>query len=286
MANRDEFTPQTRDILARRVNYICSNPSCRVLTSGPHSLPDKYVNVGVAAHICAAAPGGTRYDLSMTPELRSDIQNGIWLCQTCAHLIDTDENEYTVEILKKWKQDHENSITEGLQHSAQLIQEIAEILRKLEIPASDITQINDSSAITASHLPNRDTLFRAIALVQQTAIEVINRQDELDRMNEQSPYLVPTEQVGARNQSLVNYRNSMNALTTEKLVAGKAFEQTISDLIVFIEAQVFLKVEKPKIISGGTPPRSFTALELIGRIAGKVIETTEKIDQMNNQASL
>lgn len=105
MANysRDDFSPKTKDVLAKRVGYKCSNPSCQITTSGPHSDPNKAINVGVAAHICAAAPGGPRYDPLMTREERTSAENGIWLCQTCATLIDIDEKIYSVKTLQEWK---------------------------------------------------------------------------------------------------------------------------------------------------------------------------------------
>lgn len=62
---------------------------------------------GQAAHICAAAPGGKRYDVNMTPEERSSIDNCIWLCDYHARLIDTDAATYTVEKLRQWKADAE-----------------------------------------------------------------------------------------------------------------------------------------------------------------------------------
>ena len=39
-----------------------------------------------------------------SPERSSDA-NGIWLCQSCSKLIDSDENRYTVELLHQWKKD-------------------------------------------------------------------------------------------------------------------------------------------------------------------------------------
>ena len=39
----------------------------------------------------------------MTPEERSSIENGIWLCRSCARLIDSDERVYSVELLRMWK---------------------------------------------------------------------------------------------------------------------------------------------------------------------------------------
>lgn len=105
MANysRDDFSQKTKDVLAKRVGYKCSNPSCQITTSGPHSDPNKATNIGVAAHICAVAPGGPRYDPLMTREERTSAENGIWLCQTCATLIDIDEKIYSVKTLQEWK---------------------------------------------------------------------------------------------------------------------------------------------------------------------------------------
>jgi hypothetical protein len=61
------------------------------------------INVGVAAHISAAAAGGPRYDPTLSPEQRSDISNAIWLCQNCAKLVDNDPQYYTIEVLRLWK---------------------------------------------------------------------------------------------------------------------------------------------------------------------------------------
>ncbi|WP_338692444.1 hypothetical protein V5279_40840 [Bradyrhizobium sp. 26S5] len=61
-------------------------------------------NTGVAAHITAASPGGARYDETLTPEQRSDITNGIWLCQTHAKLVDDDDLTYTPAVLRDWKE--------------------------------------------------------------------------------------------------------------------------------------------------------------------------------------
>lgn len=101
--SRDDFTPTTKDILAKRVGYRCSNPNCRKLTSGPNEANDKAINIGVAAHITAAAEGGPRYDASLTEGERKSSENGIWLCQNCAKLIDSDIKKYSIDNLKEWK---------------------------------------------------------------------------------------------------------------------------------------------------------------------------------------
>ena len=101
---RDEFSRPVIDRLAKRAGMRCSNPDCRAPTSGPSADgPSGVTNIGVAAHICAASPGGARYASKMTPEERSDIGNAIWLCQTDAKLVDDDEYTFSESLLRAWK---------------------------------------------------------------------------------------------------------------------------------------------------------------------------------------
>jgi len=101
---RDDFTQQTVDILAKRVGVRCSNPSCRKLTTGPRTDSARIINIGVAAHITAAAQSGPRFDPTLTPDRRRSPRNGIWLCQNCAKLVDNDTTRYTVGVLQRWKE--------------------------------------------------------------------------------------------------------------------------------------------------------------------------------------
>lgn len=111
---RDNFPKSTARVLAERVANLCSNPDCRCATVCAASEKDKRVNIGEAAHICAASPGGPRYDENMTPEQRMNISNGIWLCGTCHTLIDSDEKKYTVEVLNNWKETAEKEAIDKL----------------------------------------------------------------------------------------------------------------------------------------------------------------------------
>jgi Intein splicing domain len=100
---RDDFSPAMKEVLAKRVGFRCSNPACRQLTSGPQVDTTKTVNVGVAAHITAASVGGPRYDASLTPDVRSHPDNGIWLCQKCGKLVDNDAARYPESLLREWR---------------------------------------------------------------------------------------------------------------------------------------------------------------------------------------
>ena len=100
---RDDFRQKEKEVLAQRVGYLCSNPNCRMLTSGPNSQENRSTNIGVAAHITAASKGGPRYDENLTSNERKSINNGIWLCQTCSKLIDSDFQKYSKQVLIDWK---------------------------------------------------------------------------------------------------------------------------------------------------------------------------------------
>lgn len=103
--NRDDFSPSTKKLLRERAGNCCSNPDCTVITNGANAITGKMINIGVAAHITAAAPGkgGARYNSKLTPDQRANYDNGIWLCQSCSKLIDSDEDKYTISILRQWK---------------------------------------------------------------------------------------------------------------------------------------------------------------------------------------
>jgi hypothetical protein len=146
MAARDEFPAKVKRILASRVCYRCSNPGCERATIGPASDEDESVNVGVAAHITAAAVNGPRYDASLRPEERKSGSNGIWLCQGCGKLIDSDEKRFTTDVIRKWKRDAVEGAFKAIATSqgpvpAPIIVRLddadREFLRSLALPAAD-----------------------------------------------------------------------------------------------------------------------------------------------------
>jgi hypothetical protein len=106
---RDDFLQPIKNTLAARSGHTCANPECGAATSGPQAQEEKAANVGVAAHISGAAKGGPRFDPNLTPEQRGGIINGIWLCQTCAKLIDADEQRYSIALLYHWKLNAEHA---------------------------------------------------------------------------------------------------------------------------------------------------------------------------------
>lgn len=105
--NRDDFSQKIVLQIAKRAGWLCSFPSCRALTVGATADGDGEINIGTAAHICAAAPGGPRYDEKMTPDQRSSAKNGIWMCRDHGKAIDSDVKAFTVDLLRQWKRQAE-----------------------------------------------------------------------------------------------------------------------------------------------------------------------------------
>lgn len=140
--NRDDFSQATKNRLAKQARYHCSNPSCRKLTSAPTSDGANEVNIGVAAHICAAAPGpgARRYRADMTTEQRKSHENGIWLCQDCAKAVDSADSVFSESFLQYWKKKHSEdmwrSIIDKVAFGPSMPPTVGEISTRLQMAAA------------------------------------------------------------------------------------------------------------------------------------------------------
>lgn len=111
MSERIDFRPATVRALAQRSAYMCNR--CRRLTIAPDSTPDGILMTGIAAHICAASPGGPRADATLTDNQVRSIDNGIWLCTECSKIVDSDVGQFPVEDLHRIKREHEDWVRGG-----------------------------------------------------------------------------------------------------------------------------------------------------------------------------
>lgn len=122
---RDDFSEEVKRTLALRVGNVCSSPECNASTSGPQDDPTKALNVGVAAHITGAAPGGPRYNSLLSSEERRHPDNGIWLCQVHAKLVDNDPSQFPENLIRAWKTDAEHKAKSSIGKTAQTVPESA-----------------------------------------------------------------------------------------------------------------------------------------------------------------
>jgi len=156
---RDDFPLSTKELLAKRVAYRCSNPACRHVTSGPQTDTTKAVNIGVAAHITAASEGGPRFDPAMTSDDRQGTDNGIWLCQSCAKLVDNDPIRYAVDVLQLWKRLAEATAIHELESRSGLGESSDDKFTKLESIMPDMFS-EMRSDLTANQLSREFVILK------------------------------------------------------------------------------------------------------------------------------
>lgn len=107
---RHDFSPQTKELLAKRSGFMCSFPGCGKCTIGPnYDNTEDIASVGMACHIYCASQGprAKRRHPNPSPEFLSSISNGIWMCYTHGKLIDTDDGRFSVIQLTEWRQTNE-----------------------------------------------------------------------------------------------------------------------------------------------------------------------------------
>ncbi|MDO6693907.1 hypothetical protein Q4574_11475 [Aliiglaciecola sp. 3_MG-2023] len=145
VTNRDDFTEKTKEIMAKKVRYLCSKPDCRKPTIGAKADGSGFMRVGTAAHITAASKRGPRYDTTLTSDERKHESNGIWLCPGCGRLVDVDDAHFTVETLLAWKIDAEKQAFESIAYALSdelktpafsIVTDLA-FARRLGLPATD-----------------------------------------------------------------------------------------------------------------------------------------------------
>jgi len=204
---RDEFTQPTKDRIARRAGWVCSNPDCRCATVGAAEGDDGVINVGVAAHITAASSDGPRYDPSLTSEQRRHHSNGIWLCQKDAKAIDSDEKHFTVEMLQTWKRDAERRsfqaiVAPGAQRDQQVAAVTIDAAVKVLIVRLGLPAHDDIGTVAAR-------LIAAVATPGRLSSDCCKRSDCSNRLR-----------ATARSPSRIARRASLSAALARSSAAG------------------------------------------------------------------
>jgi hypothetical protein len=107
----------------------------------------------MAAHICAAAPGGPRYDERQTSEQRKSADNGIWMCRLHGDAVDDKDSKYTVALLREWK-------------------------AQAQTNAWRATLYNEGPLASASRTPTVDELSRRIRAAAIANLDVFRRSNK------------------------------------------------------------------------------------------------------------
>ncbi|MNQ26879.1 recombination protein F [compost metagenome] len=247
---RDNFPEKTKRQLAQRAGYLCS--ICNAITVGPSDEKNDSISLtGQAAHISAASEGtgSRRYDSTLTSAERSSIENGIWLCNNHAILIDRDQETFTTPYLKFIKETHEKKIKlkqSGINVDKGLITKVE--LSNFGLITEQVTlEFSDRNIIYGNNGVGKTLILELIAsLSEKTYLDrwtndrypkvnsycniyyfknqfdkfniAIDRKDTVSYSFNESimPFLVPTMTILFISESYWDYLNSLSSEEKEK----------------------------------------------------------------------
>jgi hypothetical protein len=105
--------PRDRNILCTKSGNRCALQDCQTILVEDAKKTDRASLIAEAAHIKGEKPGSARYDASMTEAERNAYENLILLCPSCHTKIDMQPNAYSVDLLHRYKNEHEAWIIES-----------------------------------------------------------------------------------------------------------------------------------------------------------------------------
>ena len=166
-AKAREYTKSTLKKLFLLSCNQCAAPGCdnALLARDDNTL------IAKICHIEAASPNGPRYNPNMTDEERRHYNNLILLCDECHSIIDNKENEnkYPVELLRKWKREHESLCMQNMLNKhpsllAQAINAIANInLDEVKIETDQVKSFEISKKIEHNALKRNKYLIEELS---------------------------------------------------------------------------------------------------------------------------
>lgn len=107
---KNRYIPEAiRCMLWGRAAGRCEFAGCNQPMSW-HRETKETVNIAEAAHIIGFSEDGPRGEGEISEDLARDVSNLMLLCRTCHKPIDTNRDHYSVALLRKMKQDHEERI--------------------------------------------------------------------------------------------------------------------------------------------------------------------------------
>jgi hypothetical protein len=103
---------KTHKLLWGGSGSLCAR--CKRKVFEDETLTDDPSVVGEEAHIVSKKEDGPRFDDPLPMNRRDLFENLVILCNTCHKIVDDQFLHYTVELLRKLKQDHESWVLETL----------------------------------------------------------------------------------------------------------------------------------------------------------------------------
>ena len=136
----------------------CAFPTCHKELVLEETLTDQTKQIGHIAHIVAHSEKGPRADSAYPKEKLDTYENWILLCPNCHATVDTHENQYSTEMLRNLKTEHEQWVRNNLSEKissvtfAELEVAINGILRQKHEEPLDFSVIPPEQKISQNQL--------------------------------------------------------------------------------------------------------------------------------------
>ena len=131
-------------------------------------------------------------------------------------------------------------------------------------------------------LPNRKELRSAIASVEITTIQLVNKKNQYDDIEKNgTPRIWKSN---ALNKAYHLWDESINELRRQYLVAGDAYEALCVELVGFLLIQIGIKMGFAKPPDGELPAILKDSLQFIGLLTGRIKQALRKVDELSGQA--
>lgn len=128
-------------------------------------------------------------------------------------------------------------------------------------------------------LQNRKELIEAIAIVENTTIQLVNCQNAINT----NSHVINAESYARRDDAYKKWNDSMNELRRQYLVAGDEYESIAIDFTGFVGLQVMSIMGQLKYPDDVKPIVLQNTLAFAGALASRVKEAIHKIDELSGQ---
>ncbi|MEU4840063.1 HNH endonuclease [Nocardia testacea] len=163
-------------LLFGKSGMFCAFPACRQRLYAPGTMADGDAVLAEIAHIVAHSDTGPRSDTSMPQKDRDKYPNLVLLCGHHHSLVDGQDNSYSIDMLRKWKNDLESWVEERLTEGMRDIRfaELEIICRSLvsgnSMPSSDLTAVPPEDKMQHNELTEISSYRMMLGLMQASQV--------------------------------------------------------------------------------------------------------------------
>ncbi len=200
------ISQQDLRILYQQSGNRCAFPDCTKLLVYKEDIASTLTPISEVAHIVARSLDGPRGNYPLPLEARDQYDNLILLCEEHHHIIDDNPASYPVEMLHRWKEEHEQLMGDATQ------QAIAKRLTQKQID-SYVTEIVYSSLLPVLHMP--PYIYAAPCKFAQSDISNAKKQVVYSQDDSVAPFIIREGRLYCFN-NLRYYNNPFRNLISDR----------------------------------------------------------------------